>query len=109
MRCDQPHISANLRLRSRDIPPASAGSRLHLDESRSFSPESAFGALVGETARRVGVEPRALAVRVLLHLPRVASYKGWVTSPQVQRELRISAERLQKDVRAASPLVPVEK
>jgi hypothetical protein len=109
MQCDQADVSANLILRSDDIPQTRTASRLHLDECRPFSAESAFGGLVCEEARRVGVEPRALAVRVLLHLPRVASYKGWVTRSQVQRELRISAERLQKDVLAASPLVSVGK
>ncbi len=70
---------------------------------------SSFAALVRETALRVGVEPRALAVRALLHLPRVASYKGWVTRWQAQRELRISAERLRGDARAARNHLPVEK
>ncbi len=83
-----------------------ADSRLHLNECRSFSPASPFRALVRETARRVGVEPRALAVRVLLHLPRVASHSGWVTRWQAQRELRISAERLHGDARAASNHLP---
>ena len=57
----------------------------------------------------MAVEPRALAVRALLHLPRVASHNGWVTRWQVQRELRISAERLRSDARAARSHVPVEK
>lgn len=89
--------------------PADARSRLQLDECRSFSPASSFRALVRDTARRVGVEPRALAVRALLHLPRVASFRGWVTRWQVQRELSVSAERLRSDVRAARRHVPVQK
>jgi hypothetical protein len=109
MRCDQPRLSASLIVGSNEIPPTGTASRLHLEECRSFSPESSFRALVCEAARSVGVEPRALAVRVRLHLPRVASYKGWVTRSQVQRELRISAEQLRNDVRVANGLVPVEK
>ena len=66
----------------------------------------AFGALVNETATRVGVEARALAVRALLHLPRVASATGWVCSWQLQREVRVSAERLSADTRAALRHVP---
>jgi hypothetical protein len=57
----------------------------------------------------MGVEARTLAVRALLHLPRVASYNGWVRTWQVQREIRISAERLRGDVRAASRHTPLEK
>jgi hypothetical protein len=86
-----------------------AGSRLNLEECRSFSPASRFGALVMETAHSVGVEPRALVVRALLHLPRVASYEGWVTRRQIRRELTVSAEQLSRDVRAASSHVAVEK
>jgi hypothetical protein len=95
--------------KDRDRFPAGAGARLHLDECRSLSPASPFRALVTETARRAGVEPRALAVRVLLHLPRVASYRGSVGKLQVQRELRSSAERLRRDTRAAISYVPAEK
>jgi hypothetical protein len=88
---------------------ASIGSQLHLSECRSLSPTSPFRALVRETARWMGVEPRALAVHVLLHLPRVASYKGWVRRWQAQKELRISVERLWRDTRAAMTHLPVEK
>jgi hypothetical protein len=83
--------------------------RLHLDECRPFTAASPFGALVRETARRIGVEPRALAVRALLHLPRVASYGGSVKKLQVQRELRIGAERLRSDARVAMSHVPAGK
>lgn len=82
---------------------------VHLAECRSLSPKSYFTALVKETAHRVGVAPRALAVRTLLQLPRVASHKGWISRWQVQRELRISAERLRSDELAARSCVPFEK
>jgi hypothetical protein len=85
-----------------------ANSQLHLSECRSPSPASPFRALVRETARRMAIEPRALAVRALLQLPRVASCEGWISKWQVQRELRIGAERLRDDIRAARMHVPHE-
>jgi hypothetical protein len=88
---------------------AKAEQRLLLDDCRSFSDTSIFCALVRRTALSAGVETRALAVRVLLQLPRVASHKGWVTRLQAERELRSSAERLRRDTLAASVHVPVEK
>jgi hypothetical protein len=106
---DRPHPPASLVLGSGDQSPAGIGSRLRMDDCRSVSPASDFGAMVMMTARRVGVEPRALAVRALLHLPRVASYKGWVTRWHVQRELRISAARLRGDIRVARSHLPVDK
>jgi hypothetical protein len=99
----------NPLLKGHDSSKAGEEARLCLDECRLFSPASPFRALVTETARRAGVEPRALAVRALLHLPRVASYRGSVRKPQVQRELRFSAERLRRDTRAAISHVPAEK
>jgi hypothetical protein len=94
---------------SEDQPAGGADSRLRLDECRSLSPASTFGALVSEEARRVGVEPRALAVRALLHLPRVASYKGSLRRWQAHKELRISAEGLRRDAGAAKTHLPVQK
>jgi hypothetical protein len=82
---------------------------LCLAECRYCSPTSWFGVLVRETALRVGVEPRALAVLALLHFPRVASYEGWVTRWQAEREVRISAERLRREAGAARAYVPVDK
>jgi hypothetical protein len=78
---------------------------LQLEECRKFSLRSHFGTLVAETAGSVGVEPRALAVRVLLQLPRVASQEGWVTRRQALQELRISAQGLYADIRAVSSQV----
>jgi hypothetical protein len=68
-------------------------SQLHLSEFRSLLPASAFRALLRETARGMDVEPRALAVGTLLHLPRLASYNWWITTWQVRQELEINAER----------------
>jgi hypothetical protein len=94
---------------SADSLSATTNSQLHLSECRSLAPASTFRALVRETARRTDVEPRALAVRALLQLPRVASYQGCVSTGQVQRELRISAEQLRRDLRAARGYVPLRK
>jgi hypothetical protein len=107
-RWEELHRSVSRGIGAVDQSAAGVGSRLHLDDCRSFSPASSFGALVREAACRADVEPRALAVRVLLHLPRVASHEGWVTRSQAQRELRINAERLRCDVRAARSHVPID-
>jgi hypothetical protein len=104
---DQTYQSGADSILDRADSPATAG--LRLDECRPFIVASSFGALVRKTASRAGVEPRALAVRVLLHLPRVASYQGSVTRRQVQRELRIRADQLRADVRAARGQVPIEE
>jgi hypothetical protein len=106
-RWEQLHRSVSRGVGTGDKSPVGVRLRLHLEECRSYSPTSPFGVLVRDMARRVGVESRALAVRVLLHLPRVASHKGWLTRWQVERELRISAERLRNDARAASRYLPV--
>jgi hypothetical protein len=89
-------------------PLAVTASGLYLDQCRSASPDSLFGSLIAEAASDLGVEPRALIVRVLLHLPRAASWKGWVSERQLATQIRICATRLRKDVTAAATYVPVE-
>jgi hypothetical protein len=101
-----PHSPVGLIHRGDDPLQVSANSRLNLGECRSFAAASSFRPLVDEIARRAGVEPRALAVRALLHLPRVASYSGWITRREVRRELNISADRLRRDAGAARGHVP---
>jgi hypothetical protein len=96
-----PDFGGNASSQAKPEPP------LYLDDCRSLSQSSRFAALAAETARRVGVEPRALAVRTLLQLPRIASYAGSMTKWQVQRELRIAAERLRRDVQVATRHVAV--
>lgn len=64
--------------------------------------------LIAKEAQDAGVERRALVVRVLLHLPRTASWKGWVTERQLKRQIKICAHRLRRQVTAAAPYVPVE-
>jgi hypothetical protein len=78
---------------------------LSLADCRSQAP--LFGTLLNETAAAVGVDSRALSVRTLLQLPRVASHAGWVTIWHLEREVRLSAERLRKDARAARGHVAV--
>jgi hypothetical protein len=96
-----------LEAASRPILPVNP--RLHLDECRDPSPTSSFGALVTQTARRVAVEPRALAVRALLHLPRVATDAGWIRRRELRRELTLNAAQLWSDERTARRHVPLEK
>jgi hypothetical protein len=88
---------------------ASGDSGLRLEDCRSFPPASSFTVLVQETAFRLGVQHRALAVRALLHLPRVATRAGWITRRQLRRELRLNAERLRRDERTARSHVPLGK
>ncbi|WP_433022550.1 hypothetical protein [Kribbella sp. CA-294648] len=77
---------------------------MSLDDCRD--PSSEFGRLVKEAARRRGVEPRALAVRALLHLPRVAGFGGRLTRRQVGAEIARSADELLSDQAKVERLVP---
>ncbi|GAB2587508.1 Mom family adenine methylcarbamoylation protein [Kribbella endophytica] len=56
-----------------------------------------FSRLVKDSARWHGVEPRALAVRTLLQLPRVASRRGRVLRRDLDVELRSCALQLRAD------------
>lgn len=90
-----------------DGPLPDRSGRLKLSECHS--PESVFTELVRDAALKSDADPRALGVRVLLHLPRVATSSGWVTRTQVARELVHSAWRLRDDVQAVRDLVPAGK
>ena len=81
--------------------------RLRLSDCSA--PASVFAELACDTALKMGVDARALGVRALLHLPRVATSSGWVTRAQVARELFHSARQLLDDARAARKLIPVRK
>jgi hypothetical protein len=50
----------------------------------------------------MSVDARALAVRALLHMPRLASYTGWISRWQLQQD----AERLRSDLGAARSYIP---
>ncbi len=73
--------------------------------SECCAPESVFAGLVADAAGKRKVDPRALSVRTLLHLPRVASARGEVTRTQVERELFHSARILRQDSYAARNLI----
>jgi hypothetical protein len=103
---DRPRVT---EIHSRDTGSPPSPEPLRLDECRLLTPASPFDAMVRETAHALAVEPRALAVRALLHLPRLATYTGRITRRQVQRQLRISADQLRRDVRAAARHVPSER
>jgi hypothetical protein len=85
--------------------PAVAGvGRLMLSECRV--PHFLFTELVSVAARKAGVDPRALGIRALLHLPRVATPSGLVSIRQIERELFHSARLLRKEATAVRQLIP---
>jgi hypothetical protein len=108
MACDQADRYAESLVEIRNSSPPATEPRIQLEECRSFSRRSHFRTLVAEAASSVGVEPRALAVRVLLQLPRVASHDGWIAEWQVQQELRTCALRLRSDTQAVRIHLPME-
>jgi hypothetical protein len=59
--------------------------------------------------RRHGVPNRALSVRTLLHLPRLARPNGTVARQQVIAELNRNAARLQRDQQSIENLIPKDK
>ena len=69
-------------------------------------PTSEFARLVRDAAIKHGVEPRALAVRTLLHLPRVAGFKGQLSLRQIQAELGARMEELLDDQAKLERLMP---
>lgn len=70
---------------------------------------SPFAARAREIALGNGVEPRALIVRTLLHLPRLASYNGRLSEAQVDRELERSVAELRTDQAKVAELVPRDR
>jgi hypothetical protein len=68
-----------------------------------------FRELLEATAARYGVPERALTVRTLLHLPRLARSDGSVGIDQVRLELRHNAERLQRDEESIAALIPADR
>jgi hypothetical protein len=80
---------------------------LTLNDCRA--PGSLFDELVSLNAREAKVDPRALGVRTLLHLPRVATAGGRVSKIQIERELSRSARLLRRDAAAVLQLVPDRK
>ncbi|WP_406056148.1 hypothetical protein [Kribbella sp. NBC_00889] len=68
-----------------------------------------FADLLADAVRRHDVSGRALGVRALLHLPRLARWDGTVGRSQVIAELNRNAGRLQRDQRDISTLIPKDK
>jgi hypothetical protein len=89
--------------------PRAAGRPGGLLLSDCRAPESLFAKLAGRAAGKASVDPRALGVRTLLHLPRVATPDGKVTTGQVERELSRSARLLRRDDAAVRHLAPSRK
>ncbi|TWD83796.1 hypothetical protein FB561_4965 [Kribbella amoyensis] len=81
--------------------------RLSLDDCRR--PDSLLSDLVRDAAVRNGLEPRALAVRTLLHLPRVARQDGTLSQRQLQDEIRRSGADLRADQARIRALIPDSK
>jgi hypothetical protein len=81
--------------------------RLALRES--CLPDSEFAEIAGGVATRRDLDHRALSVRTLLHLPRVANARGYVSRAQVDRELFFTGRQLRKDMSAASGLISAGK
>lgn len=90
-----------------DGPTSDRASRLQLTECRA--PESMFAEMVRDAALKAAVDARALGVRTLLHLPRVATFGGWVSRAQVTRELFHSARWLRDDDHATRHLLPARE
>ena len=83
-----------------------ARSRLLLSDC--CAPDSVFGDLVADSAKSRELDHRALSVRTLLHLPRVANSRGYVSRSQVDRELFFTGRQLRDDMNAARGLISTQ-
>jgi len=86
------------------IAPLQPPAKFVLDDCRLGDP--AFAAQVRAVATWHGVESRALAVRTLLHLPRVAAHNGRIGRRQLEAELRNCAVGLRADQQKVQDLIP---
>jgi hypothetical protein len=82
---------------------AEASARLALREC--CLPGSEFAEAAGDIAGRKELDHRALSVRTLLHLPRVANARGYVSRTQVDREFFFTGRQLRKDMNAARAMI----
>jgi hypothetical protein len=87
--------------------PTGPQARFSLDDCRFAG--SPFAELVARSAASHGVEPRALTVRTLLHLPRVAGHSGWLTRRQLDTELGNCAVGLRADHAGVLDLIPTDR
>lgn len=101
--------SAELGELSTQIPAPVPVRRFMLDACRRQ--DSYFATVASAHAVRDGVEPRALMVRTLLHLPRVAGHRGQLSLRQVESEITHRARDLRRDTAAvrSRSLIPTEK
>jgi hypothetical protein len=89
------------------VVPQSPVARLSLDDCRRHAPE--FADLLADAVRRHGVPSRALSVRTLLHLPRLAGRSGTLGRKPVIAELNRNAARLRRDQQEIEDLIPNDK
>lgn len=86
------------------VKPPPKPSTVSLDDCRAHSSE--FAEVARAAAERNQVEPRALIVRTLLHLPRVAKRDGQLRWRQIKNELARCAIELRTDQAKVADLVP---
>lgn len=98
-----PHGNGTPAYSGADDQQSGQAQRLRLSDCVTY--DAPFAELVTDMAARARVPSRALAVRTLLHLPRVATFGGLVTRVQVERELGHSARWLHSDITTARGLV----
>lgn len=72
---------------------------------RCADPDSPLAEVVDGAARRHDVDRRALTVRALLHLPRIARFDGYLKMSDVAREIAALATELSKELKATEDLV----
>lgn len=96
---------------ARPVRPANRGlsSKAPVTLAECRASDSTFNLRVEEVATHSLVEPRALAVRTLLHLPRLAVHRGRVTWRQIDSEIRRCAAELRVDQAKVERLVPHDK
>jgi hypothetical protein len=70
--------------------------------------DSHFESMTSEVARQEGVDARALRIRTLLHLPRIAGFSGLMPCRLVKAELGWVARQLGRDVRSTAGLVSTD-
>lgn len=94
---------------SPDVPAdqASGSGPASLDDCRNRRTD--FVDMLAAAARRHRVPSRALSVRVLLHLPRLARPNGTMSRRGIAAELDRNAARLRHDQRAISDLIPTDR
>ncbi|MET0416328.1 MAG: hypothetical protein ABW022_09935 [Actinoplanes sp.] len=97
-------VQQGARPRNRARPAAPA--KLRLRDCLEAA-ESPFVAMTAAVARELEVDERALRVRTLLHLPRIAPYSGLIRAGFVDAELRRVAGQLAGDVSKVADEAPV--